>query len=91
MKPTTPSVTSQQRARDAIGMSSNFEVGKREPMLLTPEEAAEVLKRPVGTISRWRAEGVGPRYFKVGGRIRYDLGDLLAYLNECGHVPSVRA
>ncbi|WP_158909161.1 helix-turn-helix domain-containing protein [Granulicella sp. L56] len=61
------------------------------PTFLTPEEAAALLTRPVGTINRWRAEGRGPRYFKLGGRIRYDEADLLAYIAECSHDPSVRA
>lgn len=61
------------------------------PTFLTPEEAAALLTRPVGTINRWRAEGRGPRYFKLGGRIRYDEADLLAYIAECSHAPSVRA
>jgi hypothetical protein len=61
------------------------------PTLLSPEQAAELLTRPVGTINRWRAEGRGPRYFKLGGRIRYDVDDLLAYVAECSREPSVRA
>jgi excisionase family DNA binding protein len=61
------------------------------PTLVTPAEAAELLTRPEGTLRRWRAEGVGPRYFKLGGRIRYDKEDLLAYIAGCSREPSVRA
>lgn len=61
------------------------------PTLLTPEQAAELLTLPIGTLGRWRGEGRGPRYFKLGGRIRYDIDDLLAYVAECSREPSVRA
>jgi len=36
------------------------------------------------TVDRWRAEGLGPHYLKIGGRILYRLEDVLAY--EKSHV-----
>jgi hypothetical protein len=61
------------------------------PKLLTPEQAAEMLQRPVGTINRWRAEGRGPRSYKLVGRVRYDLDDVLTYIHQNSREPSARA
>jgi hypothetical protein len=63
----------------------------RIPNLLTPEEAAEILNRPVGTINRWRTEGRGPRSLKIVGRVRYDLEDVLMYIRQSSREPSARA
>jgi predicted DNA-binding transcriptional regulator AlpA len=58
--------------------------------LLTPQQAGEMLQKPVGTMKRWRAEGNGPTYVKIGRDVRYRLSDLEAYINENTHVSSVR-
>lgn len=39
--------------------------------LLLPIEAADELRCSPRTLARWRAEGTGPRYSKVGSRILY--------------------
>lgn len=31
------------------------------------------------TLERWRWSGVGPRFIKIGGSVRYRLEDVLAY------------
>jgi len=31
------------------------------------------------TLERWRREGLGPSYLKIGGRILYQRGDVVAY------------
>jgi hypothetical protein len=33
----------------------------------------------VWTVRRWRVEGRGPRFRRVGGSIRYSMADLLAW------------
>jgi hypothetical protein len=33
---------------------------------LTPKEAAIYICRTVSTLSDWRVQGVGPRYYKLG-------------------------
>jgi len=40
---------------------------------LEAAEAAELLRCSKRTLARWRAEGIGPRYCKRGGRILYPL------------------
>ena len=48
--------------------------------LLTPAEASEYVRLAVQTLSRWRCEGRGPDYFKVGGKVFYARPDLDAFL-----------
>jgi len=50
--------------------------------LLSNSEAAEFLGMSPDTLPRWRWEGVGPAYLKVGRSIKYRLADLEAFLNE---------
>jgi phosphopantetheinyl transferase (holo-ACP synthase) len=50
------------------------------------------------SLERWRCEGIGPRYLKIGGRVLYRQIDIDAYEESClqistsktaiGHAPS---
>ncbi len=51
--------------------------------LVNEKEAAEILNIKRQTLSNWRAEGVGPRYRKVGRLVRYHLADLQAFIEGC--------
>ncbi|MEX2530962.1 MAG: helix-turn-helix domain-containing protein [Gemmatimonadota bacterium] len=51
-------------------------------LTLSPEEAAERLGVARSTVDNWRWTGSGPRYVKVGGRVRYRLSDLADYLDR---------
>ena len=47
--------------------------------LITPSEAARMLRVTTGTLARWRKAGVGPAYVKLGrGRapVRYELAEI---------------
>lgn len=44
---------------------------RREPVLLTPAEMAARLKVSEKTLANNRSKGVGPKFRKVGGRVRY--------------------
>jgi hypothetical protein len=48
--------------------------------LLKPAEAANWLKSTVGTLAKWRHQGVGPRFVKMGSSVRYDPVDLRAHV-----------
>lgn len=49
--------------------------------LLRPQEAASFLCVAVQTLARWRCEGQGPRFVKVGRRlVAYRRDDLEAWL-----------
>jgi hypothetical protein len=50
--------------------------------LMTTEDAARRLRRPVGTLRQWRHRGIGPRSFRVGGRVAYRVVDVEAWLAE---------
>lgn len=50
--------------------------------LLTPEEAAEFLGKPVGTIRNWRSRGCGPRFVKIGAAVRYRVDALEKFLKD---------
>jgi excisionase family DNA binding protein len=52
----------------------------REDGLLTAEEAATRLRCSANTLERWRREGRGPRFQKVGYRhVRYFNSDIEAF------------
>jgi excisionase family DNA binding protein len=51
---------------------------------------AEQLDVARGTLRRWRAEGGGPRYVKIGRSIRYDPDDVQAYLKAARTLPGQR-
>lgn len=40
------------------------------------------------TLERWRVEGFGPAYLKIGGRVIYRLEDIEAYEKAQLHCPS---
>ena len=45
-------------------------------------EAASRLGLEPGTLANWRWSGRGPRFVKLGGRVRYRLADLAEYLDR---------
>jgi predicted site-specific integrase-resolvase len=49
--------------------------------LFDPTDAANYLGLAVQTLSRWRVEGGGPPFLKLGSRIRYMRSDLEAFCN----------
>jgi hypothetical protein len=50
------------------------------PDLLTPAEASRYVRLAPQTLSRWRCEGRGPDYFKLGGKVFYGRQDLDAFI-----------
>jgi predicted DNA-binding transcriptional regulator AlpA len=51
--------------------------------LLTPKEAAQVLKLSESFLAKARMRGDGPRYRKLSKSVRYLKADLLAWLKAC--------
>jgi predicted DNA-binding transcriptional regulator AlpA len=49
--------------------------------LIDARAAASRLGLAVQTLARWRVEGGGPPFLKLGGSVRYDLSDLDAWLD----------
>jgi predicted site-specific integrase-resolvase len=50
-------------------------------MTLGPDEAARRLGVESSTLANWRWSGRGPKYVKLGGRVRYRASDLADYLD----------
>lgn len=63
----------------------------KTPRLLTSKAVAEMLAVPEGTLRYWRKIGVGPGWVKLEGSIRYDLADVVEYIERGRRTPSVRA
>lgn len=59
----------------------------------TPEEAAPRISKSkppsTSTLSRWRREGTGPEYLKIGKAVRYTQGAIDDFLNRCTVSPAV--
>lgn len=53
--------------------------------LLTPTQTAEVLELGLSTLARWRLEGTGPCYIKLGRSVRYRQSDIDAWLEKQTH------
>lgn len=53
-----------------------------QPLLLRPEEAAQVLSTSLRTLARWRSSGVGPPWFQVGRSVFYRTKDLEAWVDD---------
>lgn len=58
---------------------SEFDV---EDRLLWPDEVAELLGVPVGTLANWRYQGRGPAFAKVGRHVRYRRRDVDAWIDR---------
>lgn len=54
----------------------------RSEEVMTTGEVSSHLKIPVGTLRYYRSCGVGPASFRLGGRIRYRRGDVMAWVDE---------
>lgn len=52
--------------------------------LVDTKKAAEILGISNRTLERWRLEGNGPEYLKIGAyRVNYDTDTLEAFMNAC--------
>lgn len=61
------------------------------PQLVNTRKAAEILGRSVATLKRWRADGLGPNWVELQGRVSYDVNVLLDYIQKNTRVAPVRA
>ncbi len=55
---------------------------------LIESEAAEYLRFQPSTLATWRRKQKGPRYFKKGETIIYDLEDIQVFLDSKRFTPS---
>nr|NJM01832.1 helix-turn-helix domain-containing protein [Desulfobacula sp.] len=47
---------------------------------LNTKKTAAVLGVKDNTLEIWRHRGIGPKFVKIGGAVRYRIGDLEAYI-----------
>ena len=53
--------------------------------LMTTEEVAEHFRVNASTVRRWRLDGVGPRFVKIGSVYRYPRASLAEWISaRCG-------
>ena len=50
--------------------------------LLDEKEIAKILGVSTACLRRWRLENRGPRFLRIGSRVRYPPSDLRAYLES---------
>lgn len=50
--------------------------------LLTEQQASAVLGLSVRTLQKWRLQGNGPRFVKLGHAVRYDPKDLEGFVDR---------
>ena len=53
------------------------------PDLLTSEEVANITGMSNETLAQWRSQRRGIPYLKIGRAVRYDPGEVQAYLERC--------
>lgn len=53
-----------------------------DPQYISPEDLAQMLNVPVGTVYQWRTRGVGPAGFRVGKHVRYRREDVERWIAE---------
>jgi predicted DNA-binding transcriptional regulator AlpA len=52
------------------------------PGLVTEHEASVILGLSVRTLQKWRLQGNGPRFVKLGHAVRYDPAELKYYIDR---------
>ena len=52
------------------------------PRLLTAQELADYLNVPVKTIYRWRYAGMAPTAIRAGGKLRFRVQDIEAWMEK---------
>lgn len=51
--------------------------------LLTTEEAAEIMTMAPKTLVNMRANKEGPKFVKIGNRVRYRYADIMKFIDQC--------
>ena len=54
----------------------------KDRKFIDQQQLADRWKRSERTLENWRSRGIGIPYYKIGGKVLYDLNDVLAYEEE---------
>ena len=57
--------------------------GQKDDEYVNDVIAAVFLGVNVQSLRNWRHKGTGPRYYKIGGAVRYLTSDLKEYFDNC--------
>ena len=55
--------------------------------MLSPDDLANLLGIPIGTVYQWRLRGTGPRGYRVGRHVRYSQEDINRWLEQRADKP----
>ena len=55
---------------------------QEKPDLATEAEVAEALQMAKQSVAQMRYQGVGPKFLKLGGAVRYRWSDINAWLDD---------
>jgi predicted DNA-binding transcriptional regulator AlpA len=77
-----PATMKKHRDGETIRREANLppRAGSLDLNLFTTPEAAQALGTGEATLERWRTEGVGPPFCKIGHRVAYRRKDLEAWV-----------
>jgi len=53
-----------------------------DDVLLTPSAVAQRLSLHEGTLNNWRSRGYGPRFVRLGRRVRYPEREVVRWISE---------
>lgn len=53
-----------------------------EPLILNTKQAARLLGTSPRTMEDWRLTGLGPRFVKLGRMVRYQVRDLVEFIDR---------
>ncbi|GHC61924.1 helix-turn-helix transcriptional regulator [Neogemmobacter tilapiae] len=62
-----------------MNSNENEKYDRRDTNILLERELAARWKMSARTLQRWRAQGWGPSFIRIGGAIRYTLADVEDY------------
>jgi predicted DNA-binding transcriptional regulator AlpA len=80
--PRSSKPSSTQSTRAASTPSQDL-ASTQQPSHFTQRELAKRWHKSEATIERYRSDGVGPKFLKIGGAVRYRLEDIEAFEQEC--------
>jgi predicted DNA-binding transcriptional regulator AlpA len=62
--------------------TKQVEVAADPEGLLDEREVARITRMSVSTVQKWRFDGIGPKYLKIGKSVRYRLADVRRFINS---------
>jgi hypothetical protein len=61
------------------------------PPLMTVQEVAAILRCSVSSLNKWRLTGLGPKYVRVGARVRYQPRTVAAFITQQSRISTSEA